>query len=371
MGQREQSTQQRNFGLDVVRALAIALVMLAHGTLLMADALSEANRRLLLYIGGYFGVELFFVLSGFLIGGLLITLFCNRQHAPLWPEVTRFWRRRWLRTLPNYYLFLLLNLTLFHYWFGTGESDWRHVLFLQNFAWPGSSLMPESWSLAVEEWFYLTIPLVLMLVHQVLGKSGALTALYGLCGYIVLFTALRGWVALETTAPWDEGFRKVVVLRLDAIAWGGLAAWLLRFKGQWMATYVHIHAVLGSLLLLASGFWIYTGVLNTFETYAHKTVLFSATSAGVALLLPLLYTWHQGPRRWPWVTYSITRVSLYSYSLYLVHFSLVLPLLQTSAWAQPLSTLPLLVLYIVFSIAAAALVYHLFEKPMTNLRERW
>ncbi|WP_404342589.1 acyltransferase family protein [Vreelandella venusta] len=370
MGKREQSAQQRNFGLDVVRALAIALVMLAHGTLLMADALSETSRRLLLYIGGYFGVELFFVLSGFLIGGLLIKLLCGPPDQPLWPQVARFWQRRWLRTLPNYYLFLLLNVTVFHYWFGTGETDWRHLLFLQNLAWPGSSLMPESWSLAVEEWFYLTIPLVLMGVQRQLGCSGARTVLYGMCGYIVLFAVLRAGASIVSEAPWDEGFRKVVLLRLDAIAWGALVAWLWHFKRQWVLQNVHIHALLGSALLLISGYWITTGVLGSFETYVHKTALFTATSAGAALLLPLMCTWSQGPRRWPWLTRCITRISLYSYSLYLVHFSLILPWLHTASWAQGWSISSLLILYVVLSMAAAALIYHLYERPMTNLRDR-
>jgi len=370
MQQDELNNRHRNFGLDLVRAVAIVLVLLSHGTLLMADLLSETNRRLVLYLGGYFGVELFFVLSGFLIGGLLITLFSDAESKALWPKICNFWRRRWFRTLPNYYLFLLLNVTLFHYWFGTAEMDWRHLLFLQNLAWPGSSLMPESWSLAVEEWFYLTIPMLLVGVHTFCGANGRRTVLYGMCGYIVLFTLLRGWVAFEPSVQWDEGIRKVVILRLDAVAWGGLLAWLMRFKSDFMTKNRHAHAFMGAVLVVISVFWVHSGVTDTFDTYWHKTLLFTFTSAGVAMLIPWFYSMDRGPRQWPLVTQSITRISLYSYSIYLVHFSFVLPLLQTWPITRNLPPLLLLTLYLVLSIGVAALVYHFFEKPIIDMRDK-
>ena len=80
------------------------------------------------------GVELFFVLSGFLIGGILIRLF-EEPKVFGWKELLNFWLRRWFRTLPNYYLVLILNIIIVY--FGVIKEDfsqfnWKFFFFLQN-----------------------------------------------------------------------------------------------------------------------------------------------------------------------------------------------------------------------------------------------
>ncbi|HTV42772.1 MAG TPA: acyltransferase family protein [Candidatus Sulfotelmatobacter sp.] len=98
------SLKERYFGPDLIRALAIVLVLLSHtvpgGT--EFPALGVAR-----YYLGLLGVEIFFVLSGFLIGGILIDeLYSDRLESI--SGTVSFWRRRWFRTLPNYYLFLAI-----------------------------------------------------------------------------------------------------------------------------------------------------------------------------------------------------------------------------------------------------------------------
>ena len=89
-------TKQRNVGLDVIRATAILCVMVSH-TLLFLDM--DRNFKSLLYFG-FIGVELFFVLSGFLIGTILLKIH-TRSDRLRWSDVRHFWLRRWFRTLPN------------------------------------------------------------------------------------------------------------------------------------------------------------------------------------------------------------------------------------------------------------------------------
>jgi peptidoglycan/LPS O-acetylase OafA/YrhL len=120
------SNNRRNFGLDVLRAAAIMMVLLSH----MAGALN---------LFGIYGVELFFVLSGFLIGDILIQT-AARLNRFAFEDLTEFWKRRWFRTLPNYYLFLVLYLVE---WFARYSADgaaptdvYLYPFFLQNFAWP-------------------------------------------------------------------------------------------------------------------------------------------------------------------------------------------------------------------------------------------
>src|ERR1700743_972604 len=136
----------RSFGLDLARAVAITLVLIAH----FAKVLEVA---------GYYAVELFFALSGFLIGGIL---YRDLFSSPDWTfaHVTRFWQRRWWRTLPNYYLSFALH-SLFHLFYGGFPSPqmlWRYPLFLQNASENIHFFYGVSWSLCVEEWFYLLFP---------------------------------------------------------------------------------------------------------------------------------------------------------------------------------------------------------------------
>ena len=87
----------RNFGLDILRAVAIGLVLLAHG---LTSATAHSKLRVPLATGAFFGVELFFVLSGFLIGGILFRSIA--EAGVFTPAALRgFWLRRWFRTLPN------------------------------------------------------------------------------------------------------------------------------------------------------------------------------------------------------------------------------------------------------------------------------
>ena len=112
-------SSQRNFGLDVLRAAAIVMVLVSH----TANALN--------FLGVY-GVELFFVLSGFLIGDILIRS-AARQSRFDFRDLAEFWTRRWFRTLPNYYWFLALYLVEWFLHPSTAEPRRRACLFTLYF----------------------------------------------------------------------------------------------------------------------------------------------------------------------------------------------------------------------------------------------
>ena len=104
---------ERIVGLDLLRCLAISGVLLSHSLYFIYPHVPALNLGVLgsyhlYHLGhlGFYGVELFFVLSGFLIGGLLIR---QESHLSRSSELTRFYLRRWFRTLPNYYLFIIIN----------------------------------------------------------------------------------------------------------------------------------------------------------------------------------------------------------------------------------------------------------------------
>ena len=100
--------KERIFGLDVVRSLAILLVLITHSY----DGWNYLfpSERWWYFYTGVIGVELFFVLSGFLIGGILIRILSESNLC--FNDILQFLKRRWYRTIPNYFLFVAINIVL-------------------------------------------------------------------------------------------------------------------------------------------------------------------------------------------------------------------------------------------------------------------
>ena len=153
---------RRNFGLDIVRSTAILLVLASHSLFFLFPFY---GRQLVEVFGvfGSYGVEIFFVLSGFLIGQLVIKEVLS---PPGLRGLGHFWVRRWFRTLPPYYLVLAIRTLTGH------PFHWRFLVFLQNFDAKVLSSFPVSWSLSIEEWFYLLTPLLLLLAFMGSRRRG-------------------------------------------------------------------------------------------------------------------------------------------------------------------------------------------------------
>src|SRR5260221_1461236 len=144
----------RILGLDILRASAVTLVVISHSYFLI-NPIKEFPYFDRLYpvlypvVGmlGFWGVDLFFVLSGFLIGRILIMQFIDSKNFSF-VDVKKFWIRRWFRTLPNYYLFLLLNSLLYYLYYNrpfTFPSFFKYFFLTQNLFTPFEFFFTESW----------------------------------------------------------------------------------------------------------------------------------------------------------------------------------------------------------------------------------
>ncbi len=103
---RAHAGEARVFGLDLMRAAAVTLVLVAHASYLIEPVVALPRTSEVLAV---LGVELFFVLSGFLVGGIIID---TVRRDGRW--LANFWLRPWPRTVPNYFLFLPPNGLVFH-----------------------------------------------------------------------------------------------------------------------------------------------------------------------------------------------------------------------------------------------------------------
>jgi peptidoglycan/LPS O-acetylase OafA/YrhL len=379
------TSQKRVFGLDVLRAAAILIVVDAHSGV----ALGAYRQGSLFHQFLPDGVELFFVLSGFLIGGILIRIY-EQEGRMSGPIILNFWTRRWFRTLPAYYfvLVLLLAVSVFRAW-RTGQPtnlpDKRTVIsyfvFLQNFAHYIPDFFPETWSLAIEEWSYISIPLLLFGWHVLRPASWSRqrVVLATILTVIIGTNLLRLVLALQQPiAAGELGFRGIVITRLDAIAYGVLAAYTKQyFPTRWNSraarqtvfwvglTMTILTAFTASVLVLAT--YVDAGIFQGYVFYK-RTLYFAVIGLSMMLLLPRMEAWRTASGRLP---RAITHISLISYSLYLLNLSPIMALLieQIPTTSRAVGYAKVALFWVV-SIGLSTLLYKYYELPMTTLRDR-
>lgn len=348
------------FGLDLIRALAVAMVLFTHASFLFVPLTHDLQVFDAWWLPGQLGVELFFVLSGFLIGGILAE---QAEQGDL--DVRQFWIRRWLRTLPNYYLFLVLNLVLERYATGAWPHAWSYAVFWQNLAWPTPAFYPESWSLAIEEIFYLVAPLLIVLARGKLGRWMRPMPLIVLG--ILVFTAIRVGYVVHDNPSWDAGVRKVTLVRLDAIAYGVIAIVAFRHFHPSLRT----AAVLAGLGLAGTALCVWVCLAWPRDTsFFARTFLFNLIPLSFAALLPIAALWKRSglPK---FAEIAVSKLALWSYALYVSHLLLLRVLLGIFGWKGStwLECLAQSLAFAAMAIALSALVYRLYERPLLRLRD--
>jgi peptidoglycan/LPS O-acetylase OafA/YrhL len=334
---------RRLFGLDLVRAIAILLVLQVH---IGFYGLRFYGVRLppLMGILGDLGVELFFVLSGFLIGALLLEI---SERSPTIQGWLRFMLRRWMRTVPLYVLWTLLLLILYSH---RPFPLLAYLTFTQNFAWPmpHDTPFPVSWSLTVEEWFYLFFSAILIVSASLWPRRAFLVT----CALFILAPVmLRLWFDVINV---EEGPRKIAMFRLDAIAYGAMMVWLSSKFPQKMQRLCPVLLLTGLVLVITAAL---------FSDAIGPAFIFTLYPLGLALILPAL---SRLTSPWRAAEAIVGWLSTRSYGLYLTH----LTILDLGFWAARTERMPtaglLVVLAAVFIVAD--LLHRYVERPIMLLR---
>jgi peptidoglycan/LPS O-acetylase OafA/YrhL len=347
----------------MLRFFAISLVVYQHGMFLYYPYINQTLANIQLSLFGYWGVELFFVLSGFLIGRIFIQSFCREEHFGL-GQLFFFWKRRWLRTLPNYY-FMLLYIFIRG---GTFAQLAAYFLFMQNFAWPNDPFYLQAWSLSIEEWFYLSFPIVALLsatfLTKRIGKKN--TLLFVIVLYIVASNALRiGAYSLFNTSILE--MNQTTIFRLDSIMYGVFISWLISFYQSVLQQNLRIITAV-SLLLFSVTFVLHLKFVLVAEPSEWVYILeLFLTPLSFCMLLP--YFVFKSFRLNHRLQQLITIVSMVSYSIYLNHYFVLLPI---GKWINPTSALAGIFCFLILSILVfiiSIFQYKLIEEPFMKLRE--
>ncbi len=355
-------------GLDHLRALAITLVFFFHYRLF-----GHPDWEGKICGFGWTGVDLFFVLSGFLIAGQLFARIASGKQI-LYKE---YFLKRVFRILPAYFTVVILY-ALFPALreFEPLAPIWRYLTFTLNI-WLNRDMcntFTHAWSLCVEEQFYLILPVIILLCgYYKIGKKAAyIIPVLFVVGFVVRIWSWNILVSPQITinggnTVWLKYIYYPTYTRLDGLLTGVTIAGLFTFYPtvkQWLNKYGNVLLIAGSVLLTGSWF-----LCENQSTFSASVFGFPLVSFGYGLVVAgavcpscILYKFKS----------KITeRLATLSYSIYLIH-KIMLHVSQRvfGQWGIDKNGNLMLVIGIISSIAGALLLRYLVEKPFLRLRDR-
>lgn len=283
-------------------------------------------------------------------------------------DLKKFLIRRWLRTLPLYYFILLALLILYSILkVSRVQDEWKYFFFLSNFTFRPARFFGESWSLAIEEWFYVLFSSTLFIVTIIssnTAKAFSKIKASNFFGYLLIAFIVLIWFIkfLCFKGHQYNDIFTIVVFRLDAIAYGILAYWIFyTFKINESHLFLLFSLSFVLVFLAAIIRFVYSD-----STIVGLSYYLVAGLGYAAFVLALrIYNWK--------ITFRIiSHISKVSYSIYITHLSLILfPLLK---FYHPNTLVQKLFFFLIYTIVvyfASIFTYNVIERPFNKIRDRY
>ena len=391
--------------VDGLRAISMLLVLMFHSYMMYAYGQSTTSVSEMVEEGGYLfswivnsdkGVDVFFVISGFLITGILLRQIDSMGRIRL----SNFYVRRFLRLSPVYYFVILL------YWLALGHQEsanthnlWANMVYVNNFIHYEDQAMNWTWSLAIEEQFYVFFPL--LLTFLVLKTRSPLMWLWVLwfaailIRYLIIMSDDQISTLPQSQLAADKDFHAHhfsvlydnLYTRYGALLGGCMAGYYFHYYRERMIAF--FASPLGLLtktlgLLMVAVFMVLPMVSVRFDEYQNFNIFYQSVNRnlfglGIAIIILASFSggWFKkiahaflGSR----VFYPIAQLS---YSMYLIH---VVPVAMFAAlaknWVNQNPTVShfdavfaVFALSTLVSVILAAIMYLLIERPLMNMRK--
>lgn len=349
---------KRSFGIDLIRALSISIVIMRH------YRISEGFKY------GFYAMEFLFVVSGYLIGQVLLREFYLTEKLSF-QAVRKFMIRRWFRILPLYYFAIFLKFFIVK---GMGWNILYYVFFLQNH-FGGISFYPVTWTLVIDEWFYLGTPIMLYAFMKMFGSARAKVLAF-LVFVVVSINILRIIWVYYSGAPF-ESLVGNVPLRQDTLLIGVIFAFI-KMHYQSIFNWINQRWVFFCSLasFFAYVFIIYLirgGAVDRIDDYFWtRTVSFALCALLIAMTMPYFENSVNALThpKLIFLNRIVVFISKLSYALYLFHleildgFRYLFPEFDKTMWLRNL-------ICIVITISFSYFIYHVLEKRFLIIRDKY
>lgn len=317
------NNNSRISSIDIFRALAILLVLFYHFNHLIPF--------------GEIGVDLFFVISGFLVGGILLKQIFEGKRINFFS----FFLKRGFKIWPSFYFFVIISFIINQKDF-TGIA--KYLFFYQNYTGETSHL----WSLCVEEHFYIFLPIIFIVVLKFFGPVKNKMLFFSI---LLLILGGISFKFLSYYFTHSKDTFSATHNRIDALAWGVLLSWLIQKSKVWKPNYRI--AVIGLVILSGS---IYLSFNN-----AYFQMLLYHSFVPFAFFLMIYGLYAVDFSKWKWMRF----IAYYSYNLYLWHVIFGGLILRNYG-----NSIGWLFVYLILSMLSAVVVTILIEEPFLKWRNK-
>ena len=339
--------KERYSSIDLLRFIAASSVAFTHLIIL------NSNSSLNLEIISSISVEVFFIISGFVLAPQIIALAKNNNFY----NYKIFLIRRWYRTIPIYILSLILTSIILDKIFSLDFV--KYLLFIQNFIFltVKSDYFSISWSLSVEEWFYIIFPLFLIIGFKINSFYKSINILSLSWFFIFLILLIR--IFYVNDGDWGTNIRRIVIFRLDAIVFGFI---LYFYKDRINFNLINFF-ILIIFFLIFSKFLFEIMKLNALQRINFYQFIFHYCVAIWGSLVVILFYLIEKMIN----NININKVNIFlgkiSYSIYLFHL-LTIYLVSSLNF----SLTPTILIFILLQITISVIIYYFFEEPILKSR---